>query len=375
MSSRSRFSFRRKRINSTNTSSKSEKYPYTGIQRIPEDSEDEFLYYYRQYRPRDAYPSDWVYQHHYHSNPPSLRNSFSFPGTAFTPSSVGSCSSDLPPMYRDAASSSSDYEFGSCYSSLPVASPYPPPTLYDNHRMASSSPTDDLSGMLQDKMNLLAQSAPIARDDSQSRDSGHSSSGGTGSTDSPDWHGMRRRRLVPRAASSLKSSSSRNDSSVLNHHLDESSAYSFSSARCGDEQDSGVSSVATNASRMAYDNHVNNPLGADVHHYNNISDSSVVKVPLSRCPPPSPSKSEEAPSQQQQQQQRLSNKDQTARRGLSGKLSDIARVLWCAVKSMLLICSCLLLLLSGFSYYQALICLQSQDQVQCRALLHSTAPL
>lgn len=44
---------------------------------------------------------------------------------------------------------------------------------------------DDLSGMLRTKMNLLNRTRDTTRDDSQSRDSGHSSSGGTASNNSP----------------------------------------------------------------------------------------------------------------------------------------------------------------------------------------------
>ncbi len=387
--SKSRFSFRKKRSDSiaSTASSKKEKHPYRGIQRIPEGVEDEFLYFYRQYRPNEqAYPADWQSQHHFHllqqqleqqqqiqrlhqqhnNYHHRLRHSFSCPQPPL--SSMSSPSPYSNPVDEDdvvgfrqqraasqqsmmyggggggrsqPTSPESEYEFGSCYSSF--APPLPPmnqaaaapsPTQssqsrplrhhnkkqqhglvnygnasflpgkpssshHSNSMHNSSSPfyeinqqqqqhhyqaaaSDDLSGMLHDKMNLLSQMSPAlassyingvgVRDDSQSRDSGHSSaSGGTTSTGSPDWRAragggpprLRRPRggagmMPPRSASASSSVYAQawhdldasDEASIAvttaTSSSDKQSLYSYNTAMMslceGDERDSGVSS-------------------------------------------------------------------------------------------------------------------------------------
>lgn len=222
-----KFPFRRKKTNDKKLIS---------IRRIPEDVEDEFLYFYRQHRPQDAYPEDY---------PRSLiRQSYSFPLPSSMSSVAGSFTSEIttPTMYRDSSSrDSSEYDFGSCYSSLPRR-PIPPSisTLpgggshRSKHLPHSVTLAEDLSGRMQRKLNLLP---PHARDDTQSRDSGHSS------TASPDLA----RRPIP---SSLRHRKRIQPWFDMGHHfnrqIDESSDYSFCSARGGDvDEDSGIGSVAT----------------------------------------------------------------------------------------------------------------------------------
>ena len=297
---------------------KAEKHPYKGIQRIPENCEDEFLYYYRQHRSEDAYPEDW-FTHRRNDIRPELKHSFTFPGVGVssvtshplaTASIANSGSSGGMNLHHhhDLSRESSEYDYRSCYSSFPrpaapssvasVASSSRLDMLRDHHRRPAGHHGqqdvgsviadeeqqqllhDDLSGMLRTKMNLLNRrtttaaataAASTPRDDSQSRDSGHSSSGGTASNNSPVFKGVRQRPITnsnvfPRP--SPPSSSTRRPSRVVgrglnrfsawydtdaNHHhqeqqqhsCEQSSVYSYNSARDRGDEDSGVSSVAT----------------------------------------------------------------------------------------------------------------------------------
>ena len=290
---------------STSGDKKGEKHPYKGIQRIPENCEDEFLHYYRQHRSEDAYPEDW-FTHRRNDIRPELKHSFTFPGVSTVtshppPASIAnSGTSGGMNLHHDLSRESSEYDYRSCYSTFPrpaapssvasVASSSRLDMLRDHphHRRRGHQDQqeigsviaddeqlllhDDLSGMLRTKMNLLNRRTTAAaspRDDSQSRDSGHSSSGGTASNNSPVFKGLRQRPItngngIPRPA---PSSSSRQPSGVgsgldrfsawydTNHHhhhhqeqqhsYEQSSVYSYSSARDRGDEDSGVSSVAT----------------------------------------------------------------------------------------------------------------------------------
>ena len=285
----------------TSGDKKGQKNPYKGIQRIPENCEDEFLYYYRQHRSEDAYPEDWFT--HRRNDRPELKHSFTFPGVSTMtshppPASIAnSGTSGGMNLHHDLSRESSEYDFRSCYSTFPrPAAPSSVASMASSSRMDMFRDQphhrrrhqdqqevgsviaddeqllhDDLSGMLRTKMNLLNRRTTAAaspRDDSQSRDSGHSSSGGTASNNSPVFKGVRQRPItnsngLPRPP---PSSSTRQPSGVgsgldrfsawydTNHHhhhqeqqhsYEQSSVYSYSSARDRGDEDSGVSSVAT----------------------------------------------------------------------------------------------------------------------------------
>lgn len=314
-----KFPFRRKKSNDKGL---------TSIRRIPEDVEDEFLYYYRQHRPQNAYPEDY---------PRGLiRQSYSFPLPSSASSAPGSFTSDVttPTMFRDSSSrNSSEYDFGSCYSSLPRR-PIPPSisTLpgggFYRARQLPHSVTlaEDLSGRMQRKLNLLPQHP---RDDTQSRDSGHSS------TASPDLRGgsasslRQRRRIQPWF----------DMGHPFNRQIDESSDYSFCSARCGDvDEDSGVGSVTTTVTDNSRPN---------MRPFNEVPDHDSISGSTVWTP------AEEVSHRETAKQEKVD----------TPSLGDLAflhcfRLLWKVLKATLLLMTCIFLVFASLACYEEFNCRQ-----------------
>lgn len=224
--------------------------------------------------------------------------------------------------------------YGSCYSTLPSSPPPPLPPVNVNRVTP-----DDLTGMLSHKMSLLHK----GRDDSQSRDSGHSSGGTTTSTGSPDMVRRSDKQSVIGSPDVVR----RND---------KQSVYSYSTARsgsqyCDDEEDSGVSSVVHQLSSKDSVSLHSSVVNWDYDDQQSSRlESWTPDKTRRRLPPPEQEKVVEKTSKKQIVKQQV-----FWLKRLAGGLAFL-------FKSCLMGISLILLLLASFSSLRTLSCTLSRDQ-------------